>query len=100
MEIPGSVKLIGQGALSGIRNLTELVLHEGVEEIGDEAFAYSSLDDDGKGLLIPKSVVKIHECAFKITRLHRQVAKLLVYEGSYAHQYVQKIGLEYEIVKE
>lgn len=100
IEIPGSVKSIGYGALSRIHSLKELILYEGIEEIGEETFAYSILENDGKGLLIPKSVVKIHECAFKITRLHRQVAKLLVYEGSYAHQYVQKIGLEYEIVKE
>jgi len=38
IEIPGSVKRIGSAAFYGNVTLTELVLHEGLEEIADTAF--------------------------------------------------------------
>lgn len=61
IDIPGSVKRIGNEAFKECKKLETLTLSEGLEEIGDSAFlSCESL----KGLALPDSVVKIGDKAF------------------------------------
>lgn len=59
VEIPGSVKTIGRWAFCG-RQITELIIHEGVETIKPYAFNYSSISE----LILPKSIKTIGQAAF------------------------------------
>lgn len=61
IDIPGSVKRIGNEAFKECKGLETLTLSEGLEEIGDSAFlSCESL----KGVALPDSVVKIGDKAF------------------------------------
>lgn len=59
VEIPGSVKTIGCWAFYG-RQITELIIHEGVENIKPSAFNYSNISE----LILPKSIKTIGYSAF------------------------------------
>lgn len=62
MEIPGNIKKICGSAFSEIFGMEELILHEGVEEIGSQAFFMChNLETP---IVIPKSVKKIGTDAF------------------------------------
>lgn len=60
-EVPSEVKFIDKGAYSGATSLGEIVLPEGLEEIGPSAFAQCFYL---KNITIPASVSKIHYDAF------------------------------------
>ena len=55
IEVPGTVKKIGDGAFKMCMSLTELVLHEGLEEIGEDVFLFTPLT----ALFLPVSVRSI-----------------------------------------
>ena len=62
LEIPGNIKKICGSAFSEIFGMKELILHEGVEEIGSQAFFMChNLETP---IVIPKSVKKIGTDAF------------------------------------
>ncbi|WP_373939495.1 leucine-rich repeat domain-containing protein, partial [Metamycoplasma hominis] len=60
ISIPGSVKEIGKYAFSGCEYLKEVILNEGLEKIGAEAFYKTNI----KSITIPGSVKEIGEGAF------------------------------------
>lgn len=60
-EVPSEVKFIDKGAYSGATSLGEIILPEGLEEIGPSAFAQCFYL---KSITIPASVSKIHYDAF------------------------------------
>ena len=75
---------------------TELIIPEGVTEIGISAFTGNSL----KELEIPKSVTKIATSAFMNTDVHRTLEKLILHEGlksiggnSFAYSHLESIDL-------
>ncbi|MCD8365866.1 MAG: leucine-rich repeat domain-containing protein, partial [Clostridiales bacterium] len=57
IEVPFSVRRIGRGAFKMCLNLTELVLHDGLESIGAEALYLTPLTE----LLLPDTVREIEE---------------------------------------
>ncbi|RBI46854.1 leucine-rich repeat domain-containing protein, partial [Metamycoplasma hominis] len=60
VTIPSSVKEIGKGAFSDCKNLKEVILNEGLEKIGDEAFSSTKIES----ITIPGSVKEIGGRAF------------------------------------
>ena len=99
--IPGSVKSLWCGALMDTKSLENVVLHEGLEEIKKHAFYGCKAVYSGDGILIPKTVKKIEEGAFKIPTWveHEGLkAKLKVYKDSYAEQYAKENGIDCEII--
>ncbi|MGC7160760.1 leucine-rich repeat protein [Metamycoplasma hominis] len=60
VTIPSSIKEIGKGAFSGCANLEEVILNEGLEKIGDEAFSSTKIES----ITIPGSVKEIGRRAF------------------------------------
>lgn len=82
IEIPSSVKSIGQHAFNNCLKLYNVVLSEGVNIIGAEAFSIcSSL----KKITIPSSVQRIERSAFKNCGLTSVILQEgLTYVGEYA----------------
>lgn len=64
-ELPKGVRIIGKYAFMSTEKLEEIVLHEGLEEIGDSAFFCSGL----KKAVLPDSVKIIGENAFTMACL-------------------------------
>jgi hypothetical protein len=65
------------------------------------AFSYSKAVYSEDGILIPKTVKKIGELAFKMpgwTELQGVKANLKVYKNSYAEQYAKENGINYVVV--
>ncbi|MCZ2781733.1 leucine-rich repeat domain-containing protein, partial [Metamycoplasma hominis] len=60
VTIPSSIKEIGKDAFSGCANLKEVILNEGLEKIGDEAFSSTKIES----ITIPGSVKEIGKGAF------------------------------------
>ncbi|WP_220124398.1 leucine-rich repeat domain-containing protein, partial [Metamycoplasma hominis] len=60
VTIPDSIKEIDKGAFSWCTNLKEVILNEGLEKIGDEAFSSTKIES----ITIPGSVKEIGEYAF------------------------------------
>lgn len=60
VTISSQIKRIGNGAFYGIHTLEEIDLPEGLEEIGDYAFSYTSL----KSVKIPASITSLGVGAF------------------------------------
>lgn len=57
IDIPSSTEEIGAKAFYSCKNLKTVILHEGLQTIGDDAFTYSGLTE----LTIPASVISIGE---------------------------------------
>ena len=84
MKFPGSIKYVGSMAFFNCKNLNEIVLNEGILELGDLSFSNNNLlktiniPDSLKtikpnafyncskftGLVIPENVIKINNAAF------------------------------------
>lgn len=97
IEIPKTVKKIGLGAFKNVR-VENIILNEGLEEIGEYAFlGFNVINNKNGGLLLPKTLKQIGRKAFFCYTWEKQV-KLLVYKGSYAERYAKENGIEYEIV--
>lgn len=62
VEIPGTIKKICEGAFTEIFGIEELILHDGIEEIGSQAFFMCH--NLKMPIVIPKSVKKIGSDAF------------------------------------
>ncbi|RBI34029.1 hypothetical protein DRZ74_01315 [Metamycoplasma hominis] len=60
VTIPDSVKEIGDYSFYGCKNLKEVFLNEGLEEIGARAFKYTKIES----ITIPDSVKEIGKGAF------------------------------------
>ncbi len=60
LEIPANVKVIGENAFDKMASLTSLILHDGLEEIGFEAFTGCAITE----LSIPGTVKEIRKGAF------------------------------------
>lgn len=60
LDIPANVKVIGKNAFDKIPTLTSITLHDGLEEIGFEAFTGCSISE----ISIPGTVKEIHTGAF------------------------------------
>ena len=60
VELPKTLKRIEYRAFNGCRNLKDILLPEGLEFIGKEAFYKSKL----AGVSIPASILKIEDRAF------------------------------------
>ena len=90
ITIPGTVKVIGEDAFWNCQNLRNVIIEEGVEEIGADAFTTSSV----RRIEIPQSVFKIGAMeAFNPQTVW------VVKKGSAAHDFVVKNGLKNVIVK-
>lgn len=61
VKIPGNVKKIGNFAFYGSSELKTVVMEEGVEEIGEYAFGYCTLET----IVLPSTVTTIKSYAFK-----------------------------------
>jgi hypothetical protein len=69
LKIPGSCKTIESFAFYGFSNqITELILEEGIENVGNGAFGLQS-SSDLKNLYIPNSVQSVADYAFSIPSL-------------------------------
>lgn len=89
ITIPGNVKKIGMSAFNET-STTYFILEEGVEEIGDYAFADSYWDE----IYIPASVKEIGEFAFDCSEGNSE-GKIYVKKGSYADKYFSGEGSQY-----
>ena len=67
IKIPAGIKKIGDYVFDHYRGMTGLVLPEGLQEIGKDAFRWSSSGTYIKKLILPDSLVKIGNGAFKGT---------------------------------
>ncbi|QKX38297.1 leucine-rich repeat protein [Metamycoplasma hominis] len=65
VTIPDSVKEICKGAFYGCKNLKEVILNEGLEKIGAEAFKYTNIES----ITIPGTVKEIGVEAFRHTNI-------------------------------
>ncbi|WP_044420577.1 leucine-rich repeat domain-containing protein [Metamycoplasma hominis] len=81
VTIPSLIKEIGKGAFSGCANLKEVILNEGLEKIGDEAFSNTNIES----ITIPSSVKEIGKGAFSSCKNLEEVS---LNEG------LEKIGAE------
>lgn len=70
IEIPDTVKKIGNGAFKMCMCLTNLILHDGLEEIGEDALYLTPIDH----LYIPASVCRI-ACPWELSSIRFQIAK-------------------------
>jgi hypothetical protein len=110
--IPGNIKTIGERAFEGSKNLKEVVIEEGTEEIGSWAFnecdsletvtlpsTLISIDDSFskctnlKSVNIPSSVTEIDEDAFYMC----DNLTLTVEAGSYGEQYAIDRNIAYVV---
>lgn len=93
ITIPGTVALVEECAFSDCKKLENVVLQEGVKEIGD--YAFDSFQSKLIHITIPASVTAIGEniCNNKNTNLVVHVT-----EGSYAEQYCEENNLTYDYV--
>lgn len=66
VDVPGTVKAIGDGTFSRCLSLASVTLHEGTETIGDDAFASCPLTE----VSVPDTVTSIGARAFSGAPLH------------------------------
>ena len=98
ISIPDTVKVIGEGAFSNCRELTEIHLPENLEKIGEQAFSWSGIQE----LVIPNKVREISELAFihcrhlkHISILGNQYMGSLSFEDCYE---LEEVALSDEII--
>ena len=96
IEIPGSVKTIGEQAFANNkkwRTTKKLVLHEGVETIGENAFKECLL----KEVNLPYSLKSLHPTAFQKSNDYVDMITKL-YTSNSNHLNFEKDGDTYEII--
>lgn len=96
IEIPGSVKTIGEQAFANNkkwRTTKKLVLHEGVETIGENAFKECLL----KEVNLPYSLKSLHPTAFQKSNDYVDMITKL-YTSNSNHLNFEKHGDTYEII--
>lgn len=95
LYLPSTLKVIEEGAFEGVR-IKEIVLPDGVEKIGNKAFAFCNV---GK-IYIPSSAIEIGE---KITYKDQATSDfpsgvtIYVDADSYAEQYVIENKISYKV---
>ncbi len=89
--IPSSVIHIDSEAFMNDSSITEVVLPEGIQTIGDNAFSGSGLES----INLPSSISKISSSAFEDC----PKVKATVTEGSYSHRYCENMGIQYTFKK-
>lgn len=96
IEIPGSVKTIGEQAFANNkkwRTTKKLVLHEGVETIGENAFKECLLEE----VNLPYSLKSLHPTAFQKSNDYVDMITKL-YTSNSNHLNFEKDGDTYEII--
>lgn len=101
IEIPSAIEKINYDAFAQT-GLEKVVLNEGLKELDAYAFAGN---DNLKELAIPKSVKKIrkHKILEEVQMISEYGYKnktYIVYKNSYAHGWVKRNGLKFQIVGE
>lgn len=92
--IPDNVVCIDDGAFGSCKTLTSITIPDSVVAIGDDAFnGCEALES----ITIPESVKSIGEYAFGMSYDDDKV-HIYVYEGSYAHEYVESEKLDFEVI--
>ena len=97
ITIPSKIKRIGNNAFSSIPVMMgdiELIIPEGVEEIGEDAFCNAFSINRVK---LSKSINKIE--ARGLSYGHNEFPEIYVYESTYAHDYLLSNDIEYELIK-
>lgn len=70
IEVPSSVRRIGKGAFKMCMSLTELILHEGLEEIGAEALFLTPLTE----VVLPDTVCRM-ECPWELSSIRFSISE-------------------------
>lgn len=84
LVLPEGTKVIGEEAFFGDTSLDEVVLPDGIEQIGDRAFAESSLNR----INLPESLKEIAESALD----HGKEIEVTALKGSYAYEWAVREG--------
>ena len=97
ITIPSKIKRIGNNAFSSIPVMIydiELIIPEGVEEIGEDAFhiAFPIIC-----IKLSKSINKIE--ARGLSYGDNEFPEIYAYENTYAHEYLLSNDIEYELIK-
>ena len=101
IEIPKNIKTIGYNAFAST-GLKKVLLNEGLETLDLYAFGFN---EDLQTLSIPKSVKKfvVHKVLEGVSALSEMGYKnktYRVYKNTYAHRYMKKNGLKFEVIDE
>ena len=86
LTLPAGTKVIEEEAFYGDQSIDEVVLPEGVEEIGPRAFEDSSINK----VNLPDSLTEIAEDAFDLD----DDIEISANEGSYAHEWLKERGYQ------
>lgn len=88
-ELPGRVRKLGDRVFYQCYYLTEIVIPEGVEEIGDEAFAYCFLSKDGlERVTLPSTLKKFGKYQTDEETGEEKLVSFNPFEGSKSLKYV------------
>ncbi|RAW47480.1 hypothetical protein DQW92_01275, partial [Metamycoplasma hominis] len=91
ITIPSTVKEIGESAFSSCKNLKKVILNEGLEKIGDEAFYNTNIES----ITIPASVKKFGYSAFFGCKNLKEV----IYKGDASNINWENTGIDKTKVK-
>ena len=99
IEIPKNIKTIGYNAFAST-GLKKVELGEGLETLDLYAFGFN---EEMQTLTIPKSVKKFitHKVLEEVSMLSEMGYKnktYRVYKNTYAHRYMKKNGLQFEVI--
>ncbi|QKX31352.1 leucine-rich repeat domain-containing protein [Metamycoplasma hominis] len=86
VTIPNNIKEIDDSAFLGCQNLKKVILNEGLEKIGDEAFYNTNIES----ITIPASVKKFGYSAFFGCKNLKEV----IYKGDASNIGWQYIGID------
>ena len=96
VEMPSTLKTIGNNAFTACNSIKEIVLPEGVVSIGDLAFASCSKLER---VVIPSSVSNIGSDIFKCLSGNVTTPPTIVTtQNSVAHTYAESNGIPYEFI--
>ena len=101
IKIPKNIKTIGYNAFAST-GLKKVELSEGLETLDLYAFGFN---EEMQTLTIPKSVKKFitHKVLEEVSMLSEMGYKnktYRVYKNTYAHRYMKKNGLKFEVIDE